>query len=58
MAIGTLMLSMPGTVGLLLVGGFPGGLGNRDTLPELPAWAARAQRAHRNQLENLPVFAT
>jgi uncharacterized MAPEG superfamily protein len=29
---------------------------NRDDLPELTGWAGRAQRAHRNMLENLPLF--
>ncbi len=58
MALWTLTLAGPGTVGLLMAGGFPVGLGNRDSVPEIPAWAARANRAHRNALENLPVFAT
>jgi uncharacterized MAPEG superfamily protein len=31
-------------------------VGNREGLPELPGWAGRAQRAHRNMLENLPLF--
>ena len=30
--------------------------GNREGLPELTGWAGRAQRAHRNMLENLPLF--
>lgn len=30
--------------------------GNRDNLPELTGWAGRAQRAHLNMLENLPLF--
>ena len=30
--------------------------GNRDNLPPLTGWAGRAQRAHRNMLENLPLF--
>ncbi len=30
--------------------------GNREGLPELTGWAGRAQRAHRNLLENLPLF--
>jgi uncharacterized MAPEG superfamily protein len=30
--------------------------GNRERLPELTGWAGRAQRAHRNMLENLPLF--
>jgi uncharacterized MAPEG superfamily protein len=29
---------------------------NREDLPELIGWAGRAQRAHRNMLENLPLF--
>jgi len=32
-------------------------LGNRDDTPPLPAWAWRADRAHRNLLENFPHFA-
>ena len=31
--------------------------GNREGLPELTGWAGRAQRAHRNMLENLVLFA-
>ncbi len=31
-------------------------LGNRDDLPPLVGWAARAQRAHLNMLQNLPLF--
>jgi uncharacterized MAPEG superfamily protein len=38
-------------------GGTPWGLGNRDTPFELPPWAARAQRAHTNMIENLAPFA-
>jgi uncharacterized MAPEG superfamily protein len=38
-------------------GGVAWGLGNRDTALELPAWAARAKRAHANLLENLAPFA-
>jgi uncharacterized MAPEG superfamily protein len=30
--------------------------GNREGLPETTGWAGRAQRAHRNLLENLPLF--
>jgi uncharacterized MAPEG superfamily protein len=32
-------------------------MGNRDTLPKVPAWVDRADRAQRNHLENLPMFA-
>jgi len=31
--------------------------GNRDGLPAPTGWAGRAQRAHRNMLENLVLFA-
>lgn len=34
------------------------GFGNRDTLPEPSAIAGRSERAARNMLENLVVFAT
>ena len=30
--------------------------GNREELPPLTSFAGRAQRAHRNTLENLPLF--
>ena len=30
--------------------------GNRENLPALAGWAGRASRAHRNMLENLPLF--
>lgn len=32
--------------------------GNRETRVVLSGWAGRAQRAHVNMLENLPLFAT
>ncbi len=31
--------------------------GNRENLPPATSWAGRAQRAHRNMLENLVLFA-
>src|SRR6185503_9865910 len=31
--------------------------GNREGLPALTGWAGRAQRAHRNMLENFALFA-
>ena len=33
-------------------------VGNRENLPGFEGWAGRAQRAHRNMLESLIVFAT
>ena len=57
MAIWTLLLIAPGTTALLVIGGVSAGVGNREEVPELPAWAGRSNRAHRNMLENLPLFA-
>jgi uncharacterized MAPEG superfamily protein len=36
--------------------GLPVLAGNREAMPELIGWAGRAQRAHLNMLENLPIF--
>ncbi len=33
------------------------GLGNRDQAPEVPDWVKRADRAQRNHLDNLPLYA-
>ena len=30
--------------------------GNRDKMPEVGGWAGRANRAHRNMMESLPLF--
>ncbi len=38
-------------------GGMEWALGNRDTALDIPPWAARAQRAHLNLVENLAPFA-
>ena len=38
-------------------GGLQWGLGNRDTPLPVVAWAARAERAHANLVENLAPFA-
>ncbi|WP_374312664.1 MAPEG family protein [Dongia sp.] len=37
--------------------GLPTLAGNRDDMPPLTGLAGRATRAHRNMLENLPLFA-
>jgi uncharacterized MAPEG superfamily protein len=37
--------------------GLPTLAGNREGLPEITGWAGRAQRAHRNMLENIVLFA-
>jgi uncharacterized MAPEG superfamily protein len=38
-------------------GGLAWGFGNRERPLEFPAWAGRAERAHRNLVENLAPFA-
>ena len=37
--------------------GLPPLIGNRDDLPQMTGFAGRAQRAHRNMLESLVLFA-
>jgi uncharacterized MAPEG superfamily protein len=56
-ALLTALLALPGVAGLILEKGLAYAAGNREETPQISAWAERAQRAHRNMLENLPVFA-
>jgi uncharacterized MAPEG superfamily protein len=44
-------------LGATLQVGLPTLAGNREGLPEMSSWAGRAQRAHRNMLESLVLFA-
>ena len=43
--------------GAFLQVGLPTLVGNREGLAPFTGWAGRAQRAHRNMLENLVLFA-
>jgi uncharacterized MAPEG superfamily protein len=43
--------------GATLQVGLPTLAGNRQDLPELTGWVGRLQRAHRNMIENLVLFA-
>ena len=45
------------TLGTLSSVGLPTAAGNRANMPAFEGWAGRAQRAHRNMLENLVLFA-
>jgi len=45
------------TFGALLQVGLPRLVGNRERMPALTGWAGRAERAYRNMLESLPIFA-
>jgi uncharacterized MAPEG superfamily protein len=49
-----MLLAVFGALGQV---GLPALAGNRDGLPDFKGWAGRAQRAHRNMLENLVLFA-
>ncbi len=42
--------------GAMLQVGLPMLAGNREKFPDLTGWAGRAYRAHRNMIENLPLF--
>ncbi len=53
----TLILAAIAVSGATLQVGLPRLAGNREGMPELTGWAGRAQRAHRNMLENLVLFA-
>jgi len=53
----TLVLVVIAVTGATLEVGLPKLAGNREGLPEMPGWAGRAARAHRNMLESLVLFA-
>jgi uncharacterized MAPEG superfamily protein len=44
--------------GATLQVGLPMLASNRDNMPRLTGWVGRAERAHYNMLESLPLFAT
>ena len=52
----TLVQTVIAVIGAQLQVGLPMLAGNREKLPEILGWAGRAQRAHRNMLENLVLF--
>lgn len=53
----TAIMWLPYTIALIARAGFMGAMGNRSSVPALPAWAERAKRAHANAVENLILFA-
>ena len=53
----TVVLVLVATLGATQQVGLPTLAGNRDKLPEMTGWAGRAERAHRNMLESLVLFA-
>ena len=56
-AVLTFVLVLISVSGATLQVGLPTLAGNREGLPEITGWAGRAQRAHRNILESLVLFA-
>ena len=52
----TLVQAVIAVIGAQLQVGLPMLAGNRENLPAILGWAGRAQRAHRNMLENLVLF--
>ena len=53
----TLIQAMTAAQGAQLQVGLRRLAGNRENLPPIRGWAGRAQRAHRNMLENFVLFA-
>jgi uncharacterized MAPEG superfamily protein len=56
-AILTLVQMVIATFGTMLRVGLPTLVGNRERTPVLTGWVGRADRAHRNMLESLVLFA-
>jgi len=54
LALAQVLIAIPGA---MMQVGLPALAGNREKLPEITGWAGRAQRAHRNLMESLPLFA-
>jgi len=53
----TLVLAVIAVLGAMQQVGLPTLAGNREGMPEITGWAGRAERAHRNMLESLVLFA-
>jgi uncharacterized MAPEG superfamily protein len=54
LAIAQMLITLLAAIGQV---GFVPLMGNRENIPRLDGWAGRAQRAYRNMLENLLIFA-
>jgi uncharacterized MAPEG superfamily protein len=53
----TVVLVLIAALGAMQQVGLPKLAGNREHMPEITGWAGRAERAHRNMLESLVLFA-
>lgn len=56
-ALLTVLLTVPYAIGKTLEHGLPRMAGNRDDVPPGTGWIGRAERAHRNMVENIAPFA-
>jgi len=56
-AVLTFILVLPYTAGNLLTRGLSAAVGNRENQTPATGWIGRSERAHRNMLESLPLFA-
>ncbi|WP_299489050.1 MAPEG family protein [Acaryochloris sp. IP29b_bin.137] len=56
LAMWSLPLNYIPTLARFAAGGMDWAMSNRDTLPDIPPWAQRAERAQRNHFENLPML--
>ena len=54
LALSQMLIALLGAIAQV---GMPALVGNRENLPAFDGWAGRAQRAHRNMLESLIMFA-
>jgi len=53
----TLVQMVIASIGVMIEVGLLAFVGNRERFPRVTGWAGRAQRAHRNMLESLVLFA-
>ena len=53
----TLVQSLVAVLGAMQQVGLPALAGDRESVQPMVGWAGRAQRAHRNMLENVVLFA-
>ncbi len=56
LALWSLLLNHLPALARLSAAGVDWGLSNRDTMPEVPAWVGRADRAQRNHHDNLAMI--
>ncbi|WP_299411653.1 MAPEG family protein [Acaryochloris sp. IP29b_bin.148] len=56
LAMWSLPLNYIPTLARFSAGGMEWAASNRDTSPDIPPWAQRAERAQRNHYENLPML--